>query len=106
MTDEELGRAVRALLRAVTAASVPTATGPEELVPLPEAARRAATTVRVLRAAIADGALLAYGRQRDRAVRPADLQRWIASRKVIHESEDDGDIDRRIRRLARTRSTP
>jgi hypothetical protein len=53
----------------------------DELLPLPDAARVAATSVRVVREAIRSGALPALGRQRDRAVRRRDLESWIESRR-------------------------
>lgn len=78
---------------------------PDELVPLAEAARIAATSPRVLRAAVRAGDLPAYGRQRDRAVRRADLARWIDGRRVRVDGVDDPDIARRVRRLRLVRGT-
>ena len=78
---------------------------PRGLVPLGNAARMAATSVRVVRDAIRSGELVAYGRQRDRAVRHEDLCRWIESRKVRAVGPADADIDRRIQRLGRKRET-
>jgi hypothetical protein len=67
---------------AATIIVIPTrpAADPDELVPLKEAARLAATSVRVLREAIRSGALVALGRQRDRSVRRRDLDAWIETR--------------------------
>jgi hypothetical protein len=76
----------------------------DALVPVAEAARVAATSVRVVRDAIRRGELAAFGRMRDRAVRHADLDAWIASRtqKPV-EGIDDADIARRVHRLAQTK---
>jgi hypothetical protein len=77
------------------------------LVPLREAARLAATSVRVVRDAIRKGDLGAYGRMRDRALRRVDLEAWIASRQVRPvRGVDDADIRRRMARLARTKVRP
>ena len=73
--------------------------GPDDLVPLVDAARLAATSVRTVRYAIRSGDLPAYGRQRDRSVRRADLARWVEERRVRVEGVDDADIERRMRRL-------
>jgi hypothetical protein len=70
-----------------------------ELLPLAEAARVAATSVRVLREAIRAGNLVAFGRQRDRSVFRGDLARWIEERRVRVDGVDDEDIRRRMRRL-------
>jgi hypothetical protein len=76
------------------------------LIPLPEAARLAATSIRVVRDAIRNRELVAFGRMRDRAVRRNDLDLWIASRQVKPiEGVVDADIERRIARLSRERST-
>jgi hypothetical protein len=73
----------------------------DALIPIAEAARLAATSVRVVRDAIRRGELAAFGRMRDRAVRHADLAVWIASRALKPiEGIDDADIARRVRRLA------
>jgi hypothetical protein len=73
----------------------------DALVPVAEAARLAATSVRVVRDAIRRGELAAFGRVRDRAVRHADLGAWIASRALEPvEGIDDADIARRVNRLA------
>lgn len=89
----DLARALAAFLTPTTVA------GEGELVPLAEAARIAATSVRVLRAAIRTGDLPAYGLQRDRSVRRADLAQWIDERRVRIDGVDDPDIARRVRRL-------
>jgi hypothetical protein len=74
------------------------------LLPLAEAARIAATSVRVLRDAIRARELPAVGRQRDRAVRRPDLEKWIASRAVRPvEGPSDADLDRRVAQLAKNR---
>jgi hypothetical protein len=79
----------------------------DALVPLAEAARLAATSVRVVRGAIRNRELAAFGRMRDRAVRRGDLDAWIASREVKPiEGVDDADIERRVARLARARPGP
>jgi hypothetical protein len=76
----------------------------DALVPLAEAARLAATSLRVVRDAIRRRELTAFGRTRDRAVRRADLDTWIASREVRPiRGVQDADIERRMARLARTR---
>lgn len=73
------------------------AKGGDALVPLRVAAERAVTTVRVVREAIRVGALRAYGKQRDRAVRVADLNDWIESRRMPSSmGPDDADMDRRV----------
>ena len=73
----------------------------DALIPVAEAARLAATSVRVVRDAIRRGELAAFGRMRDRAVRHADLAAWIASRALKPvEGIDDADIARRVQRLA------
>jgi hypothetical protein len=77
---------------------------PSALVPLRDAARLAATTIRILRDAVRAGELVAYGRERDRAVRRGDLDAWIESRRVPTAiGPADADIDRRMRRLAQAR---
>jgi hypothetical protein len=79
----------------------------DALVPLREAARLAATSVRVVRDAIRKGDLAAYGRMRDRALRRADLDAWIASRQVRpSRGADDDDIRRRMARLAGSKRAP
>lgn len=72
----------------------------DDLLPLAEAARVAATAARVVADAVRAGELPAFGRQRDRAVKRGDLRRWIESRRVTHEGADDVDVERRMRRLA------
>jgi hypothetical protein len=79
--------------------------GADDLLPLPDAARIAATSVRVLRQAIARGDLPGFGRQRDRSVRRGDLLQWIEARRVRVEGVDDVDLQRRIRRLRAVRGS-
>jgi hypothetical protein len=97
-----LADAAEALARlAREAASEPAEAWDDALIPVVEAARLAATSVRVVRDAIRRGELTAFGRMRDRAVRHADLAAWIASRALEPvEGVDDADIARRVRRLA------
>jgi hypothetical protein len=77
------------------------------LVPLAEAARLAATSVRVVRDAIRNRELAAFGRMRDRAVRRGDIDAWIASREVKPvQGVDDADIERRVARLSRAGPSP
>jgi hypothetical protein len=79
----------------------------DALVPLAEAAHLAATSVRVVREAIRRRDLVAFGRIRDRAIRRADLNAWIASREAKPvQGADDADIERRIARLAKTKPSP
>jgi hypothetical protein len=92
---DALGRLARAALQNA-------GPDPAKMLPLKDAAQIAGTSVGVVREAIRDGALAAYGRQRDRAVRFADLAPWIESRRVKPVAgPDDADIARRFRRLAR-----
>jgi hypothetical protein len=97
-----LAEAAEALARlAREAAAERPEAGDDALVPVAEAARLAATSVRVVRDAIGRGELAAFGRMRDRAVRRADLAAWIASRALRPvEGIDDADIARRVHRLA------
>jgi hypothetical protein len=91
---------------AATIVVIPVATGrdPDELVPLADAVRIAATSLRVMRDAIRRGELPAHGRQRDRAVRLRDLDAWIESRRApVHAGPDDLDVERRMSRIARRR---
>ncbi len=97
-----LADAAEALARLARAVAEETSTNPEELVPLGEAARFAATSPRIVRDAISVGHLPAYGGQRDRSVRRRDLGQWIESRKVpVRMGPDDPDIERRMARLER-----
>jgi hypothetical protein len=83
---------------------VPRATEPaaDELLPIADAARLAATSERVVKEAIRRGDLAAFGRQRDRAVKRGDLLEWIETRRSKPVAgHDDADIERRMRRLAR-----
>jgi hypothetical protein len=100
--DLELGRTVRRFFALLGLDTHGGAADGAELVPLDEAARIAATSKRVLRDAIRAHALAAYGGQRDRSVRRADLDTWIAERRVAPVAGPaDLDIDRRVARLAR-----
>jgi hypothetical protein len=75
---------------------------PDALIPIAAAAERAATSTRVIRDAIRAGDLPAFGRQRDRALRRADLDKWIESRRARPiAGPADADLERRMRRLAR-----
>jgi hypothetical protein len=76
----------------------------DTLVPLREAARMAATSMRVLRKAIRAGALTAYAQTRGRAVRRSELQTWIEDSKLpTLPGPDDDDVARRVQRIARER---
>jgi hypothetical protein len=98
-----LADAADALARLARAAVVDTPTDPEGMVPIRAAARTAGTSPRVLRDAVRQGELPAFGRQRDRAVRRADLDKWIAARRVpVREGPSDRDIERRMSRIERT----
>jgi hypothetical protein len=97
-----LADAADALARLARAAVADAPQGPETLVPIREAARAAGTSPRVLRDAIRQGELPAFGRQRDRAVRRADLDQWIGARRVpVREGPSDRDIERRMYRIER-----
>jgi hypothetical protein len=72
-----------------------------ELLALDAAADTAKCSMRTIRAAIRGGDLPAYGRQRSRAVRRADLDAWITSRRVRPiAGHDDPEMARRMRRIA------
>jgi len=72
---------------------------PRAMVRIAEAARTAGTSIRVVREAIRGGALVAYGRPRDRSVRRDDLDAWIASRRLRPVAGvEDRDIEARIGR--------
>ncbi len=61
----------------------------------------------MVRDAIRRRELTAFGRMRDRAVRRADFDRWIASREVRPiRGVQDADIERRMPRLAGTGLAP
>jgi hypothetical protein len=75
---------------------------PDELLPLTEAARIAATSKRVVKDAIRAGVLPAVGGQRDRAVRRRDLEAWIEGRRAPVARVADGQQSRVERRLARS----
>ena len=100
-----LADAADALARIARAAAEEASDDPAALIPLPEAARAAGTSKRVVRDAIRAGELPAFGRQRDRSVRRSDLQRWVESRRVrVIEGPDDLDIERRVAQIARARA--
>lgn len=97
----DLAAAIAPHIAAILALLAPPAERADDLLPLAAAARRAGLkSVRVLKDAIRARELPAYGRQRDRAVRRADLDAWIASRRVVHAPIDDLDIERRMKRIA------
>lgn len=74
----------------------------DDLLSLADAAALARCSVRMLRDAGRAGELALYGRQRSRAVRRADLDAWIESRRMRPVAGvDDDDIERRMRRIAR-----
>jgi hypothetical protein len=83
-------------------------TDPDDaLIPIRDAARLSAASVRALRRAIRAGALPVYGRTRNRAVRRGDVLAWIAERRApVLSAPDDDDVERRMRRLARARRLP
>ena len=102
------GEALRALVAAARAAGATVVETPgalvivapiavaasdlDALLPLAEAARVAATSMRTLRDAVRREELPAFGRQRDRAVRRRDLDAWIESRRsrVVEVAADQG----------------
>jgi hypothetical protein len=99
-----LADAADALARLARAAAEEGPDDPATLIPVRKAACIAGTSARVVREAIRCHDLPAFGRQRDRAVRRADLERWIESRRVpTVQGPDDGDIERRVARIARAR---
>jgi hypothetical protein len=94
--------AADALARLARAALEDEPADASKLIRIADAATLAATSARVIREAIRSGALAAYGRQRDRAVRHADLMEWVESRRAKPVAgPDDAEVDRGIRRLAR-----
>ena len=96
--------AADALARLAREAAAESKPDPGAMVPLAEAARSAGTSTRVVRDAIRDGALVAYGGQRDRSVRRGDLDAWIADRRIRPiQGLDDRDIEARVARLGRQR---
>lgn len=100
-----LADAADALARLARAAAAEDSDGgADALIPIADAARLAATSIRIVRDAIRAGDLTAYGRSRDRAVRTDDLRAWVASRRVKPvEGVDDADVALRVRKLARRR---
>lgn len=100
-----LADAADALARAVRALADDEANNGADLLPIAEAARIAATSTRVVKESIRSGDLPAFGRQRDRAVRRADLDAWVVARRVKPlAGPDDDEIDRRVDELARARA--
>jgi helix-turn-helix protein len=98
-----LADAADALARLAREAAQEHDAGGDALVSIREAARIAVTSPRVVREAVRNGELVAYGRARDRAVRRNDLDSWIASREVKPvRGVEDLDIERRMARLAGT----
>jgi hypothetical protein len=93
--------AADALARLARAAAEDAPRDPGELLPVAEAARVAATSVRVLRDAIRAGLLPAHGGQRDRSVRRSDLDAWIATRAAPVRRVEQGQAGRVEARLAR-----
>ncbi len=99
---QAIADAADALARLAREATAETPHDPHAMVPLAEAARIAGTSTRVVRDALRGGALVGYGGQRDRSVRRADLDAWIASRRLRPiVGVDDRDIEARIARLGR-----
>jgi surfactin synthase thioesterase subunit len=97
-----LADAADALARLARAAAEDSPDDPSALLPIARAARAAGTSVRVVKDAIRRGDLSAFGGQRDRTVRRADIDRWIESRRSkAVAGPDDPDIERRILRLSR-----
>ncbi len=104
---------VMALAAALAALLAPRTSDSEERLSLREAAVTAATTVRILEDAIRIGALPAYGSQRDRSVKRAELLKWADARRVNIEMSDAqmDRINRRVERMvakkrARVTKTP
>lgn len=98
---DDLARKIAPHLAQILVLLVPPDERAEDLLPIGEAARMAATSTRVLREANRKGELSMYGHQRDRSVRRRDLAAWIESRRVIHAPIEDTDIELRMRRLHR-----
>ncbi|MBV9945782.1 MAG: helix-turn-helix domain-containing protein [Myxococcales bacterium] len=80
------------------------ASDPDQLLPLADAAKLAATSVRVLRDAIRAGVLPAHGRQRDRAIRRRELESWIETRRAPVGQVADDQAARVERRLQAKRA--
>lgn len=81
---------------------------PSRMLNISEAAAFAAVKRRTVQQAIRRGELAAYGAQRDRAVKGADLLAWIESRRyrsrpVTLDDEAERDIDRRVGQLEQER---
>lgn len=100
----QLGATVIEIAGAVHIVLACTTSAGDELVPLEQAAKIAATSKRVIADAVRSGDLRAYGRQRDRAIRRADLDAWIEARAVrVEVGRDDDAIDLRVKRIERQR---
>jgi hypothetical protein len=78
---------------------------PSELLPIRDAAREGATSLRVVQDAVRRGDLAAYGGQRDRSIRRSDLERWVTDRRAPVASVERDQMGRVELRLARRRST-
>jgi hypothetical protein len=103
--DPRIAQAAALFAQAIAILLAPPVDGLDALVPLDDAARIAGLrSKRTLVEAIRDGELQAFGRQRDRAVRRADLDRWIESRRIVHTAptgDHESRIERRMNRLER-----
>lgn len=94
--------AIAAQLAGIAARLAEQTTNPDELVSVATAAAEAKCSVRTLTDARRRGELQMYGGQRTRAVRRADLDAWVESRRVRPVAgAEDADMDRRVARLAR-----
>jgi hypothetical protein len=102
-----LADAADALARIAREAASEGELAPTRMFNVASAAAFAAVSRRTVQQAIRQGALAAYGTQRDRAVKGADLLAWIESRRhqrpVTLNDEAERDIDRRGRQLERER---
>lgn len=102
MNRQLFADALRALASAIEADETAPQRDPAQLLSVKEAAGLAATSVGVVREAIRVGDLIAYGGQRDRSVRRADLDAWILARRFAPiAGVADADIERRMERLAK-----
>lgn len=81
------------------------APSPADMLPEAEACKYGGCSKRTLTVARRTGEITAYGSQRDRSYRRSDLDKWIESRKVVHEPIDDPDIERRVERMAKARKS-
>jgi hypothetical protein len=70
-----------------------------DLIRIHDCARIAKTSVRVVKDDIRAGEIAAFGKQRDRSVRYADLMAWIETRRVKPVvGPDDADVEKWMRR--------